>query len=177
MFRILCLAVGLACVAVPAHAQLALDDSTLDAQTAGFRTPDGLEFNFGAVVSTYVDGSLALRTRLIWTDQGAVDVVETGQVSNISGDALAAGIDLGDMAASGLFVPGANGGTAVLHDLGDGRIASVIANTADNRDIRQETVINLSIPDFAAYQTDVATQQAQLRIHDTVGRALETALH
>ena len=59
----------------------------------------------------------------------------------------------------GLYLPGENGGTVVLHDLGDGRIGSVVLNTADNRNIRQETVINLDIPQLQNLQQDYAGQK------------------
>ena len=163
--------------AAPAVAQdgPALDVRELESEVGGFQTPSGLEIGFGAEVRTYVDGKLALQTRLTWTDQGAVQTTEATGGSDL-GSAAGAGIHLGASPGAGVFVPGDNGGTVVLHGLDSDRISGLIFNTADNRDVRQEVNVTLNVPDLTAFQKDVAGQQLDLRLQDTVARALEGAV-
>jgi hypothetical protein len=150
-----------------------LTPEELREQVGGLRTPTGIEFGLGAIITTYVDGHQALQSHLTWTDQGVVETTDgAGALSGASGS----GINVGST-APGLYLPGENGGTVVLHDLGDGRISSVVLNTADNRDIRQETVINLDIPQLQQLQQDYAGQKFQMNLQDSVSRALENANH
>ena len=124
-----------------------LTEAELAAQRGGILTPNGFEVGFGATVRTFVDGKLALESRLTWTDQGA-------RTERITGDA--GGAALGPGFWTGV-IAGANGGeTRVLHDFNAGRIASVVINTANNRVIRQETDIQLVLPQLPQLQADIA---------------------
>jgi|GEM_PF-2024276 len=175
MSRVLVIGVFAALLAFPALAEDTLTPLTSDElkeQVGGLRTPTGIEFGLGAVITTYVDGQQALQSHLTWTDQGILQTTDGGSLTG----AAAAGIHV-DGSAPGLFLPGQNGGTVVLHDLGDGRIGSVVLNTADNRDIRQETVVNLDIPQLQQLQQDYAGQKFQMTLQDSVSRALENANH
>lgn len=175
--RHLLLAFGLT-VAAPVSAQdlpaaQALTTAELSAQTGGLRTPFGVDIGFGAVVKTYVDGNLALETQLTWTKQGAVQTTVSGMPdSDLAQQAAGGGIHLDGAAATGLFLPGDNGGTAVLHNLDNGNVASFVFNTADNRNIRQDTAITLAIPGLDQLQKDFAGQQTAARLSDSVGRAM-----
>ncbi len=165
-------------VMAPSQADMIADAAPLSleelkAQVGGLRTPDGIEFGLGAIITTYVDGQQALQSHLTWTDQG---VVETTDGAGSLAGAAGAGINIGGN-APGLYLSGENGGTVVLHDLGDGRIGSVVLNTADNRDIRQETVINLDIPQLQQLQQDYSSQKLQMNLQDSVSRALENVNH
>lgn len=145
-------------------------------QTGGLRTPFGVDIGFGAMVKTYVDGNLALQTQLTWTDQGAVQTTLTGMPnSDLARQAAAGGIHLDGTPAAGVFLAGDNGGTAVLHNLSDGRVSSFVFNTADNRNIRQDTAITLDIPGLGQLQKDFATQQTAARLSDSVNRSLGAA--
>ncbi len=152
-----------------------LSAEELDAQVGGFRTPGGLEIGFGAVVSTYVDGQLALQTRLTWTDHGPETTTTT--TASGSADAASGGIHIAGLPGMGVYLPGTNGGTAVMHDLTDTHIGSLIFNTADNRDIRTDTTITLDIPNLDQMQRDITSQQIDMRLQDMVGRALTDALN
>ncbi|MGN6207855.1 hypothetical protein [Asticcacaulis sp.] len=186
MTRVLLLSLVFVLLAAPAVAQetvvpaqdltasvAPLSPEELKEQVGGLRTPTGIEFGLGAIITTYVDGQQALQSHLTWTDQGVVETTDGG--GSLAG-AAGAGINLGG-SVPGLYLPGENGGTVVLHDLGDGRIGSVVLNTADNRDIRQETVINLDIPQLQQLQQDYAGQKFQMNLQDAVSRALENANH
>lgn len=161
----------------PALAQdgppLAIEE--LEREVGGFQTPSGLEVGFGAEVRTYVDGQLALQTHLTWTDQGAVQTTTAANGADLS-DAAGAGIHIDGAPGTGLFLPGDNGGTVVLHGLDSDQISGLIFNTADNRDIRQEVNVTLNVPDLTQFQKDVAGQQLDLRLQETIGRALENTL-
>jgi hypothetical protein len=166
----------IAFIAAPAVAQDGppLDATELKREVGGFQTPGGLEIGFGAEVRTYVDGKLALQTHLTWTDKGAVRTTSNAKGEEISG-ATGAGINIGGAPGAGLFVPGDNGGTVVLHGLDSDQISGLVFNTADNRDIRQEVNVTLNVPDLSQFQKDVVGQKLDLRLQDTVARALEGA--
>ncbi len=150
----------LAIVLLPASALAgeppALSDQELAATRGGLMTPSGIEFGFGAVVRTYVDGQLALQTDLTWTDAG---VVET---SGLAGE-------------TATVVPGVNGSTLIMHDIDAGRIASLVLNTADGRDIRQDTDIVLNLPQLEQYKADAATQALAANLRDAATSALQQA--
>jgi hypothetical protein len=138
-------------------------DEELARERAGFVTAGGLQIGFGASVRTYVDGQLALETRLTWTQQGAV----TERIG-----------DLAAVTAAGLpqgwgVIPGLTGGeTRLLHDLQNGRIASVVLNTASERSIRQDTNITLTIPQLAELQAQLSAERIASTIQGAVGQAL-----
>lgn len=174
--RMPCMAVVLLLLAAAsASAQepvAALSADDLADQRGGFTTPDGLQVGFGAVVRTYVDGALALQTRLTWTPEGAVKTVEGGSLTpDLATRAQASGLTLqGHL--DGVLIEGQGGATAVLHDLTSNRIADVVVNNANNRDIRQATDITLNLPDFARMQAGIAGQRANLSLQDAVSAAL-----
>jgi hypothetical protein len=186
MTRVLILSLITAMLAGPALARepaLQLSDTTanvaplsleeLKEQVGGLRTPNGIEFGLGAIITTYVDGQQALQSHLTWTDQGVVQTTDgAGSLAGAGG----AGINVGN-SIPGIYLAGENGGTVVLHDLGDGRIGSVVLNTADNRDIRQETVINLDIPQLQQLQQDYAGQKLDMNLQDSISRALIDVTH
>jgi hypothetical protein len=165
-------------LATPAWSQDAppMAAEELEREVGGFQTPSGLEVGFGAEVRTYVDGQLALQTHLTWTDQGAVQTTAAANGSTDLSDAAGGGIHIFGAPGTGLYLPGDNGGTVVLHGLDSDQISGLIFNTADNRDIRQEVNVMLNVPDLTQFQKDVAGQQLDLRLQETIGRALENTL-
>lgn len=148
-----------------------LSDDELDEQRGGLRTPTGVEFGFGAVVDTYVDGKLALRSQLTWTPSGAVQTNSGPTTPDLGAAAAAAGIKLA-AGASGTYIPGANGGTVVLSTLNPNQVVNTVLNTADNRDIRQNTTINLSLPDLQQYQAASRAAQMALKLQDGITSAI-----
>jgi hypothetical protein len=156
----------------------ALSDDELGGQRGGFMTPLGLEIGFGAIVRTTIDGALALETKMTWTDQGAVTEITGGALTpNVAAAAAAGGINLDPTTNwTGVVKPGDGGSTAVLTDLGQNFFSSVVINTANNREISQNTQINLDIPGFAAAQQQMIGQQLQLRLNDAMSTALNQTL-
>lgn len=154
---------------------LSLDQ--LDEVRGGLQLPSGAEFGFGAVMSTFVDGSLALQTRLTWTALGPVETVEVGMFTpNLAAAAAAGGITLeGGSTVQGLVVGGDGGITAVVHSVSGEHLGHLVINNANNRDIRQSTDITLDIPGFAQMQQDIAAQNVDLRLQTAMGLALRDA--
>ena len=174
------------CAVTPAVEAQALEDfagavvlslEQLDEVRAGLQLPGGTEFGFGAVMSTFVDGSLALQTRLTWTDMGPVETVEAGMLTpDLMAVAAAGGIWLqGRPAVQGLVVGGDGGVTAVVHSVSGEHLGHLVLNNANNRDIRQSTDITLDIPGFAQLQHDIAAQNVDLRLQTALGLALRDA--
>jgi hypothetical protein len=122
-----------------------LNEAALDEYRGGLMTSTGLEIGFGALVRTFVDGQLALETQLTWTDQGAQTVQTLGASPGPGG---------------WTELPSPTGGaTSVMHDLSEGRIASIVINTANDRFIRQETDIALHLPQLAEMQQRMAAER------------------
>lgn len=125
----------------------------------GFLVAGGIQLDFGAVVRTYVDGQLALESRLQWTNQGAVTTQNIGSVPgavDLAGamdQALKAGLDIEALGSGqGVLLADGSGATALIQNIGRDGIQNVIVNNADGRDLRQEVEINLALPQLDALQ-------------------------
>jgi hypothetical protein len=127
-----------------------LTDEALGAQRGGLATPLGVDIGFGATVRTYVDGGLALETRLTWTADGA----RSERV--FESEAARGGVLPGQGAATPLTIAP---GTSVIHDLTENRIASVVLNTGSDRTIRQDTDISLHLPQLPDLQQRIAAER------------------
>lgn len=176
-------ALALLALAAPAQAAetpftgspLMLDEPELAGETGGLATPNGMDIGFGAVVRTFVDGALVLESTLTWTTAGAATAVSAGAEARLLDNAAAAGLAVPSGAWQGVVIPGDGGETTILQDLGEDRIASLVVNTANNRDVRQDITVDLDIPNLAQMQSDFALDQLQLRLQDAVGSALRDA--
>ena len=183
MYRLILLKLGCALLLTPAMTMAQtitqahpnepppLSDEQLDEQRGGLRTPTGVEFGFGAVVDTYVDGQLTLHSQLTWTPTGAVQTNSGPLTADLGAAAAAAGIKL-PPGATGTFLPGTNGGTVVLNSVNPNQVVNTVVNTADNRDIRQNTTINLSIPNLGQYQSAANAVQMALKLQDGITGAI-----
>jgi len=156
-------------------APLVLNDSELAGERGGLATPIGMDIGFGAVVRTFVDGELALESTLTWTTAGAATAVTAGAESRLLDNAAAAGLAAPEGAWRGVVLPGDGGETTILQDIGEGRIANLVVNTANNRDVRQDITVSLEIPGLAQLQSNFAADRMQLRLQDAVGSALRDA--
>jgi hypothetical protein len=170
LFLMLGLAGG-ALVASPACARERMTDEQMDSHRAGFVTPTGLEVHLGAEVRTFVDGQLALQTRLSWTEAGVTREVVTGQQTPEAAARL--GFDLTNVEWSGLVIERPDGVAAALSHVSDSRIANVLVNTASDQDIRLETELTLHVPDLENFQNEVLLEQTSQNIHDAIGQALQ----
>jgi hypothetical protein len=109
-----------------AHAELPapLDDAELAGQRGGFVTAAGLTFDFAAQLTTFVDGQLALESRLNLQTGG----FETSQ-SLVQLD-----------------------GAEIVHRFDGQSLANILINSASDRSFRQDLDLTLTLPGFAAVQ-------------------------
>ncbi len=124
---------------------------------------NGIPVNFAVIIQTTVQGALeanGLRTTLTVDDAGGLAGASTQAVGS-----QAAMIGDGD----GVSMTLADGGTSILHQVIDGHVQAVIANSADAVSISHQTQVNVTMPGF--------TQTAQTYFaHSHVSRlGLESA--
>lgn len=129
-----------------------LTDESLAESRGGLATPLGVDIGFGASVRTYVDGALALETRLTWTPEGARSerVFESEAAKALNPQQTGQ-----NGAAPVVVAPGAS----VIHDLTENRIASVVLNTGSDRVIRQDTDVSLYLPQLPDLQQRIAAER------------------
>lgn len=149
-----------------AHAQQAasqpLSMDELEGLRGGYVTVDGVTFDFGANVRTYVSGELALETRLGMTPDGlTTEVTQSGQpgVTYLPGGA-------------GLEIRDATGVTTVSNGLLSGQLRSVITNTGNDRDVRQNVDVQLTLPGFDMIQRNIDVARLASSLNAEVGLAL-----
>jgi hypothetical protein len=155
-----------------------IDDAELAELRGGFLVAAGVTLDFGAVVRTYVDGQLALESRLTWTETGAVTGQTLGTVPGAIDlaaaldQALAGGLDISALrGGQGILLSDANGATALVQNL-QGGVQSLIINNADGRDLRQEIEITLTLPDLDTMQRDYSVD----RLGAAIGQDINTSL-
>jgi hypothetical protein len=139
-----------------------LADEELAGLRGGLLFAGGIAFEFGAVVRTTIDGQPALETRLTWTPDGGV--VE--DVSTLAGGPIP------EFNGFGLNITDVTGTTLVGHRLLDGELQGFIINTGDNRNIRQEMEVTLTLPGFEATQRDMITGRLGFRIGAEIANSL-----
>ena len=146
-----------------------MSDADLAEHRGGFAVA-GIEFNFGAVVTTLVNGVPALTTTLTWTDVGAF-VEETvgtvGQnINTMSPDQLAAlGLD-GLENAGGVVIEDEAGVTALVHNITDGALQNIVINNATGRDLTQDIDVTLTLPGFELIQQALLVESFGIHLDD-----------
>jgi hypothetical protein len=146
----------------------AMDEQALGEQRGGLSTPLGVDIGFGAAVRTYVDGRLALETRMTLTPEGlrAVRVFDGADAGGLPRD-----LDAALTSAPVSVAPGLN----VIHDLTANRIASLVMNAGDDRVIRQDTDLTVNLPQLPELQQRIGlerlTQALQALSPDATGLA------
>lgn len=156
-----------------------LTAADLDELRGGFMTPLGFEVGFGAVVTSTIDGALALKTEFNWTDAGVTKTI-TGPAGATGGpldlDAAAAGgINLaGAGNLTGVVVPGdpakGGGATAIIQGFDLSGLSTAIINTASQRAVQTDTQLNIDLP--AAQLDSMAAQRATAGISSALAQAL-----
>ncbi|MBN9319890.1 MAG: hypothetical protein BGN86_10515 [Caulobacterales bacterium 68-7] len=150
-----CGALALATIPAVASAEVeTVSEAALDDMRGGFNL-NGLNIGFGVDLRSFVDGALVMESRLTMDPQQAGATVQNVASQMLTPQALA---DIGARVNAGLSGAGMSFGAAtpdgitVLHHLGDGQLSNVLINTADNRDLRQEIAITLTLPGFGDTQ-------------------------
>jgi hypothetical protein len=180
------LAAGL--IALPAAAQdldaLPLGQEQLSAARGQLVTAQGLTFGFSAKVRTYVDGQLSLESGLALTDKGVVPnqparTSTDGPAPTIqSGAEGVATAQAGGISLPGFdpdqvkVLPGQGGATALIQSMTSDQISSVVLNTANDRDIRQQVDLTFVLPDFAETQALSNLQTLRSNIQSALDQAL-----
>lgn len=158
-------------LAAPAAAQegawddiAVMDDSEMASLRGGF-SAGGIEFNFGAVVTTFVNGAPALRTELAWTDAGALIQDTLGDLgpnaSTLSPEMLTG---LGATGAHGILLNDSDGQTALIHNITDTALQNIVINAASDRDIHQQIDVTLELPGFEAVQAAMTLELFGMRL-------------
>ncbi len=146
-------------------------DDELSSARGGFRVA-GMDINFGAVVTTYVNGVPALTTTLTWTEAGALIEETLGDVGqnihDLSPEALAS-LGLGGLRNSGgIVLQDSNGVTALVHNVTEGALQNIIINDADGRDLRQEIAVTLELPGFEQTQNALVLELFGMHVADDI---------
>jgi hypothetical protein len=154
----------------PAVAMELVSDDELAAQRGGYLVADNVVFDFGAVVTTYENGALSLQTQVNWTSQGP-------QVTQLAGPGVTplGAAEMGGLTGLGAFQT--PGGATIVQNVSDGRILSVLLNSASNLDLRQDTAVTITLPGFAATQAEMLRQQAVSRLANEVAAGSLGAIH
>lgn len=172
-------AVFLGALAAPAWAddgwgdgvELMSADEMNDAR-GGFEVA-GMQINFGATVTTLVNGIPALTTTLTWTDVGAVveeSIGELGQnIADLSpAQQTALGID-GLANAGGVVIEDEAGVTALVHNISEGALQNIIINNATGRDLTQEVDVTLTLPGFEFIQDALIVEHMGIQLDADLG--------
>lgn len=130
----------------------------------------GLDINFGATVTTLVNGIPALVTTLTWTDVGAFvqeTVGDVGQnIADMTPEQLTAmGLD-GLENAGGVVIQDESGVTALVHNITQGSLQNIIINNATGRDLAQQIDVTLTLPGFEAIQDSLVVEAFGIRLMD-----------
>jgi hypothetical protein len=182
--RIALLTLAVAASPLAAHAQerVPVSESEMADMRGGFVVAAGVTLDFGAVVRTYVDGRLALESRLTWTETGAVTTRALGDVPGVTDlaasldQALAGGLDLRALQnGEGILLSDAQGTTAVVQNL-QGGVQNLIVNGADGRDLRQEIEITLTLPNLETMQRDYSVDRLGAAIGQDINATLLQSL-
>lgn len=126
--------------------------------------------NFGAVVTTVLNGAPVLTTNVTWTDAGAVVEQTMANVGvNLSEmpDEAKAALGLNGLEnAGGLVIQDEAGVTAIVHNVAESSIQNIIVNTATGRDIAQDIDVTLELPGFEAIQSALITERFGIYLTD-----------
>jgi hypothetical protein len=165
MRRLLMIVAALTAASGAASAQVGerLDEAALAGERGGIKTDMGLEIGFGATVSTFIDGKLALQSKLTWTPTGPA-------TEQSAGGPLPQGVTVAPWTGSPLTV--SDGATVIMHALSGSTLGSIVANAADNRNIRQTTDITLALPQLPKLQQQMAQARTASQLQTSLGDAL-----
>jgi len=144
-------------------------DDELAANRGGLAI-NGIEINFGAVVTTFVNGVPALTTTLTVTDVGAIVDQAVGDIGQSIDEMTSEQLDalgLGGLEGSdGVIIDDADGVTALVHNVTDGALQNIIINSATGRDLSQEVDVTVELPGFELMQSQLLVERFGIHISD-----------
>lgn len=155
-------------------------DAVLEEQRGGFLVANGVAFDFGAVMRTFVDGQLALETTLTWTQAGAITqqtAYSAVPVSTSTIQTALANAGLTGSALAGASSFTANGGqTTLIQNASNGALTNAILTTASNQAITQDLAVTLTLQNGATFANSINTQQLGFSIGNTATQAAVGAM-
>ena len=170
------LAVGSATARQPAFATPHISQAELGAQRGGFVVVEGITVGFGAVMRSWVDGQLVLETRFTLTPEGMAIARGEGAGGLTAADLSSALGRLGfGPDAQGSVAVTADGQTTLAHQMSPDQLTSLIQNSSDGREIRQQTDLTLTLPGFEATQADMSAAQAARQLTNDMADSLVAA--
>jgi hypothetical protein len=168
-----CLLLGLQAARAETAPSAVLSDSELGDIHAGFLDPNGLSISLGAVMKSFVDGNLVLQSTMAVNASGITTTQLLGEGAlPLSPAEMAA---LPAAARVGAVVAGAGGTTSFVHSLSDNGLTNMVVNTANGRNILQNTAITVTIPNLQALEQQATLAGFATQLHDMVGIGLLAA--
>ncbi|MBQ1544067.1 MAG: hypothetical protein IIZ63_18855 [Caulobacteraceae bacterium] len=172
---------------LPAHcdgwdAVAPVGDEVLSQQRGGFLVADGIAFDFGAVMRTFVGGQLALETTLTWTPTGPVTQQTAfggampATLADIQTALTNAGLGSTSVTGQNSYLLNA-GQTVLIQNASNGAVQNLLLNTASNQVITQDLAVTLTLPNSAAFQGAINTQQLGFALNAAGTAAAIGALH
>ena len=152
-----------------------VSDAELDDMRGGYMSADGIQFGFGALLTTSVNGQLAMQTQVTWTSTGE-QILRTVNTGNVAQGA--AGVTNGVI--NGLntagFAPGsvtvnAAGTTAVIQNVSGATVQNIVLNTASGQNISLNTQVQLTVPNLTQFQQLVQQNVALVRLMQSTGQS------
>jgi len=145
-----------------------LSDQELQSARGGYFSADGQTFGFSATLVTLIDGQTALTTTLTLQNNGSVTQQTDANLSVLANDSSAdkgvvvaipvngaaslasalagTNVNVNGLSASGLVVKGDGGVTALLDNITPNSVQNLVINTANGRNITQDTFITITLP-------------------------------
>jgi hypothetical protein len=150
-----------------------LSDVELDQIHAGFSDSLGQSVSLGAVMKSYVDGSLVLQSTMTVNASGITSTQLLGDNARPLDAAELA--NLPALAQAGAVVAGPGGTTSFVHNLSGQGLTNMVVNTANGRNIMQSTVVTVTIPNLQTFEQQAMLAGFAIQLHDMLGSGLLNA--
>lgn len=150
-----------------------LSDVELDQIHAGFSDSLGQSVSLGAVMKSYVDGSLVLQSTMTVNASGITSTQLLGDNARPLDAAELA--NLPALAQAGAVVAGPGGTTSFVHSLSGQGLTNMVVNTANGRNIMQSTAVTVTIPNLQTFEQQAMLAGFAIQLHDMLGSGLLNA--
>jgi hypothetical protein len=124
-----------------------VSDADLDGMRGGFIVADGIQFNFGALMTTMVNGQLAFQTQVTYTPNGP-QVAQTVGANAVRASSTSTGtitgLNLQGFSPSQIALLN-HGATALIQKVSGGSVQNIVINAASNQKILQTTQLQMSV--------------------------------
>jgi hypothetical protein len=150
-----------------------LSDVELDQIHAGFSDSLGQSVSLGAVMKSYVDGSLVLQSTMTVNASGITSTQLLGDNARPLDAAELA--NLPTLAQAGAVIDGAGGMTSFVHSLSGQGLTNMVVNTANGRNIVQSTAVTVAVPNLQTLEQQAMLAGFATQLHDMLGSGLLNA--